>query len=96
MAGPNGKDSEVQLQYASILLKTNQDVEAAGVLNDLGKRQLSTDQRQWYADLVFTYSVRQAEVLRERGQLAAAYDRLAPLLQQRPDDPVATGLLARL
>ena len=96
MAGPNGKDSEVQLQYASILLKTNQDVEAAGVLNDLGKRQLSTDQRQWYADLVFTYSVRQAEVLRERGQLAAAYDRLAPLLQQRPDDPVANGLLARL
>ena len=96
MAGPNGKGAEVQLQYASILLKTNQDVEAGGVLADLGKRDLSSDQRRWYSDLVFTYSVRQAEVLRERGQLAASYDRLAPLLQQRPDDPVANGLLAQL
>ena len=96
MAGPNGKGTEVQLQYASILLKTNQDVEAGGVLADLGKRDLSSDQRRWYSDLVFTYSVRQADVLRERGQLAASYDRLAPLLQQRPDDPVANGLLAQL
>ncbi len=96
MAGPNGKDTQTQLQYASILLKTNQDVEASGVLSELGKRDLAPEQRTWYSDLVFTYSVRQAETLRDRGQLAAAYDRLAPLLQQRPDDPVANGLLARL
>ncbi|MFY0022598.1 tetratricopeptide repeat protein, partial [Acinetobacter baumannii] len=42
------------------------------------------------------YRVRQAERLREGGDLAAAYDTLAPALSQRPTDIGALSALARM
>lgn len=87
---------EVLLQYASVLLKTNQDVECAGILTDLQKRVLNPTDRKSYDDMLFLYSVRQAQALQDRGDLAAAYDRLTPLLAQRPNDVQANLLLARM
>ena len=87
---------ELKLQYAGILLKMNQDNECATILRQLQNEQLSTVTRNNFNDLLFTYSIRQVDLLRERGQLAAAYDRLAPLLNQRPKDLLAIGALARL
>ena len=83
------------LQYAGLLLKTQQDVECAGVLKDLGKRSLTPDLRQRLDDLSFLHELRQVDLLRERGALVAANDKLLPLLRQRPADPWASAAQAR-
>ena len=90
------EDLSLTLSYAGILLQADQDVEVAGILRDLQGRSLSADERRLYDDLLFSYRVRQAEQLRERGQLAAAYDTLAPALAQRPQDRRAVSALARM
>lgn len=87
---------DVLLQYAGILLKTGQDVESAGILRDLAGRDMTAGEHQTYRDLRYLYTVRQAEGLRERGDLVAAYDTLAPVLAERPNDPLAVGALARM
>ncbi len=83
------------LQYAGLLLKTQQDVECAGVLQDLGSRTLTPDLRQRLDDLSFLHELRQVDLLRERGALLAANDKLLPLLRQRPADPLAIAVQAR-
>ena len=40
--------------------------------------------------------LRQADALRSGGDLASAYDTLAPLLAERPNDPDVVGVLARM
>jgi tetratricopeptide (TPR) repeat protein len=87
---------ELQLQYAGILLKVNQDIECAKMLRQLQGEQLNTITRNNFNDLLFTYALRQVDLLRERGDLAAAYDRLEPLLNQRPKDLLAIEALTRL
>lgn len=89
-------DPGLQLQYAGILLNTQQDVELAGVLRQLQNATLSRAQNDTYQDIRYVYIVRQADALRTRGQLADAYDMLAPALAERPDDAQAVGALARL
>ncbi len=89
-------DPNLQLQYAGILLNTNQDVELAGVLRQLQGATLSRAQNDTFQDIRYVYIVRQADALRTRGQLADAYDMLAPALAERPDDALAVGALARL
>ena len=73
-------DLSLTLSYASVLLEAEQDTEVAGILRDLQGRSMTVEQRQQYDDLLFYYRVRQAEQLRQRGELAAAYDTLAPAL----------------
>lgn len=92
---PNPKP-DVLLQYASILLKTDQDVEASVILRELSARNMTAGEQQSYADLRRLYTIRQAEALRKRGDLVAAYDTLAPVLAERPSDPQAVGALARM
>jgi Tfp pilus assembly protein PilF len=87
---------DLQLQYAGILLKTNQDAECANVLRQLNNQRLTGDTLTKFNDLLFSYSLRQVDLLRQRGDLAAAYERLAPLLNQRPMDLSANAALARL
>ena len=87
---------EMQLQYAGILLKTNQDIECANILRQLDSGKLNTETRTRFNDLLFTYSLRQVDLMRERGDLASAYDRLSPLLSQRPMSLAANSALARL
>ena len=89
-------DVGLQLQYAATLLKTNQDVELAGMLRQLQNAPMSAAERRSYDDIRRAYIVRQADALRESGNLAAAYDVLAPVLAERPGDPAATGALARM
>src|SRR5690606_19406190 len=89
-------DFGLQLQYAAILAKTGQDIELAGVLRQLHAAPLTAAQRENYHDLRYGYVIRQTDALREQGQLADAYEVLAPLLAERPGDTLAAGALARL
>jgi len=72
------------LQYAGILLKTGQDAELAGILQQLSTQPLNAEDDRTYQGLRVSYVVRQADALREAGDLAGAYDMLAPLLVQLP------------
>ena len=96
MSGKGANDPDLQLRYAAALQQTGQGVESGVVLNALRDRSLTPAQRQAYDDLAFSQGVWDAAALQERGQLAAAYDKLAPLVAQRPKDIAALGLLGRL
>lgn len=87
---------DVLLPYTGLLLKTGQDVEAASNLRALQEQPLNTAQTQAYDNLVYLYTIRQADLLRERGDLVRAYDTLAPALARRPNDPAALSALARM
>ncbi len=86
----------IRLQYASILLKTGQDVELAGILRQMNPAQMTYAERQSFEDIRVAYVIRQADALREAGDLAGAYDVLAPVLADRPNDAAAIGSLARM
>jgi len=82
------------LAYVRILLRTKGDAEAATVLATLQQRKLSAAERSSFNELLFTYSLQQADQLRAQGNLVAAEDRLAPLLVERPNDPLVITSLA--
>jgi len=82
------------LAYVRILLRTKGDAEAATVLATLQQRKLTVAERSSFNDLLFAYSLQQADQLRAQGNLVAAEDRLAPLLIQRPNDPSVIASLA--
>jgi len=90
---PSAADS---LQYAGLLLKTRQDVECAGLLQDLAARDLSAGDRKRLDDLMYHHGLRQVDLLRERGDLAGGRALLGPLQLQRPGDPLGDAVLARL
>ncbi|RXN86640.1 cellulose synthase subunit BcsC-related outer membrane protein [Achromobacter aloeverae] len=94
--GPGGTRPDVLLAYAGLLVKTGQDVEAARVLRQIQAQKLTPAQARQQEDLVFLYTVRQAELLRQRGDVAEAYDVLAPALKKRPNDPLVVAALARM
>jgi len=85
-----------RLLYASILLKTQQDIELSAVLRQLQPANMTRAQREDFDRLRVGYSLRQADALREAGNLEAAYNAMAPVLAERPDDPQVLGALARL
>lgn len=89
-------DLALTLSYGRVLLEAERDEEVAGILRDVQGRRMTTQQRKQYDDLLFYYRVRQAEQLRQQGELAAAYDTLAPALAQRPQDQLAVSALARM
>ncbi|MGF6400365.1 tetratricopeptide (TPR) repeat protein [Pseudomonas frederiksbergensis] len=84
------------LQYAAVLLKTGEDAQVNEILRDLQNRPLNAPARKRFDDLLYLYRIRQADQLRERGNLASAYDTLAPALAQRPGDSAAVAALARM
>lgn len=96
MARSPRSDLTLMLSYAGVMLRAEQDVEVAGILRDLQGRQMTMAQRKQYDDVAFIYRVRQAEALRERGELERAYETLNPALTQRPQDPLALAALARM
>ncbi|WP_225784867.1 cellulose biosynthesis protein BcsC [Xenophilus sp. Marseille-Q4582] len=85
-----------RLLYASVLVKTRQDVELAALLRQLQATPMTPAQRAQFDGLRTGYLLRQADVLRESGNLEAAFNMLSPLLAAQPDDPGALGALARL
>lgn len=84
------------LQYAAVLLKTGEDAQVNEILRNLQNRPLNAPARKRFDDLLYLYRIRQADQLRERGNLASAYDTLAPALAQRPGDSAAVAALARM
>lgn len=86
----------LRLAYAGILLKTGDDVQVNQVLRELQGQPLQTGEQRSYDQLLMLYTVRQADLLREKGDLVAAYDTLAPALAQKPDDPLIVSSLARM
>ena len=85
-----------RLLYASILLKTRQDAELAAVLRQLQASNMNAVQRTDFDSLRIAYMLRQADALREAGNLEAAYNLMAPLVAERPNDPKTLATLARL
>ncbi|XAH23243.1 tetratricopeptide repeat protein [Xylophilus sp. GW821-FHT01B05] len=92
----NGGSLAVRLQYADLLLRTGQDAELAGLLRELQRENLAPPDRAHYDSIRRIHVSRQVETLRKQGDLASAYDLLAPLLAQAPDDPALLSALARL
>src|SRR5690606_1121719 len=74
--------ADLQLQYGSVLLQAKEDGQVHTILLDLQNKPLSTKIRKRYDDLLHLYRIRQADRLRDAGNLAAAYDVLAPALVQ--------------
>jgi len=85
-----------RLLYASVLLKTKQDVELSAVLRQLQPAGMTAAQRSDFDSLRIAFALRQTDALREAGNLEAAYNAMAPVLAERPDDPRALAALARL
>lgn len=84
------------LQYSGLLLRLGgSDTDFANAMQSLRAMPLDAAQRRQYEDLQRGYGLRQAETLRQRGQLALAYEALRPLLASMPDDPLVLGALAR-
>ncbi|WP_186308530.1 cellulose biosynthesis protein BcsC [Paraburkholderia sp. BCC1885] len=94
--GPKGAGPDVQLAYLGLLLKTGQNVQAGNAMRELHGETLTADQRQQLDDLNYLYTVRLADQQRQQGDLALAYDTLAPILARRPNDSLATAALARM
>ena len=96
---PNGLKAsgvDVQLAFLNLLLKTGQNVQARDAMTELQTETLSADQRQQLDDLNYLYTVRLADQQRQQGDLAQAYDTLAPVLVKRPNDSLANAALARM
>lgn len=94
-----GADPEpgLRLQYASLLFKLRQDAEFEVQVEDLQNAPgLTPDQRRDLANLQIAHRLRQADLIREQGNLALAYEYLHPLLQVNPNDPRLLMALARL
>lgn len=88
--------ADLMLQYANLLLKTGNDAQVNSILRGLQNQRMSVSTRKRYDDLLYQYRIRQADLLREGGDLAGAYDTLAPALASRPGDPGAASALARM
>lgn len=96
IAQSNAPSTDLMLQYAAVLLKTGDDAQVHAILSNMQNKSMGAATRKRYDDLLYQYRVRQAERLREAGDLATAYDMLAPALVQRPGDVGATSALARM
>jgi tetratricopeptide (TPR) repeat protein len=94
--GLKGSGPDVQLAYLGLLLKTGQNVQAGLAMRELHGETLTADQRQQLDELNYLYTVRLADQQRQQGDLAQAYDTLAPILAKRPNDSLATAALARM
>lgn len=88
--------TEQRLQYAGVLLRAHQDAELSAVLRQLHDTTMTPEQLRRYQALRSGYVLRQVDALRELGNLEGAYDALAPILAQQPQDTDALSALARL
>lgn len=86
----------MRLQYASILLQARQDVELGPLLNRLSAETLSPKESADLDNLRMGFALRQADLARENGNLARAYDFLSPELSVHPNDSRLQSALARI
>ena len=71
-------------------------MELAAVLLQLQTLAMSASQRADFDSLRVACTLRQADALREAGNLEAAYNVMEPLVAERPKDPKALATMARL
>ena len=102
-AAPN--DTGLLLEYAGILtalpstpgqMNSLQDAELSAVMRRLAASQLTPQQRTDFGNLNVGIVVKQCDTVRQRGDLAGAYDVIAPWLAAIPDNPDLQGALGRL
>ena len=90
-------DPGLRTQYASLLFKLRQDAEFEVQVDDLERSAgLTRQQRTDLAKLQVAYRLRRADLIREQGDLATAYEFLEPMLKVNPEDPRLLMALARL
>jgi len=89
-------DAGLQLQYAGILLAGHQDALLGDVMHRLSAMPFTPEQRADFENLNLAIVVRQADVVRTRGDLAGGYAVIAPWLAAMPDNPDLQAALARL
>jgi Tfp pilus assembly protein PilF len=89
-------NTDLLLQYAGILLATHQDAELGAVMRQLSAMQLTPEQRTNFGNLNLAIVVRQCDAVRQRGDLASAYDVIAPWLAAMPDNADLQAALGRL
>lgn len=86
-----------RLHYAWLLLATDQEVELSLLLKQLeSTTQLTPAQREELSRLRVARALREADQMRQAGDLAAAYDILSPMMQKHPQDPRMLMLLGQL
>jgi len=89
-------NTDLLLQYAGILLASHQDAELGTVMRQLAATQLTPEQRTDFGNLNLAIVVRQCDAVRQRGDLASAYDVIAPWLAAMPDNADLQAALGRL
>ena len=88
-------DIGLQTTYAGLLLRAGEADEAALVLEHLSGQSLSDAEVNDVNALIRAYTLRHADLLREEGRYAEAFDVLRPVMQQGQDTAL-TMALARL
>lgn len=87
----------LQLQLAGILHKADRDADLLAVLRELeSEPDLTTSEKQGLGDLKIAYAIKRADVAREGGYLARAFNLLQGPLEDYPNDPRLMTALGRL
>ncbi|WP_144148709.1 cellulose synthase subunit BcsC-related outer membrane protein [Paraburkholderia sp. BCC1884] len=89
-------NTDLLLQYAGILSATQQENELGMVMRRLASMQLTPQQRTDFGNLNLGIVIKQCDAVRQRGDLASAYDVIAPWLAAMPDNPDLQAALGRL
>ncbi|MFM0552160.1 cellulose synthase subunit BcsC-related outer membrane protein [Paraburkholderia sediminicola] len=89
-------NTDLLLQYAGILSATQQETELGMVMRRLASMQLTPQQRTDFGNLNLGIVIKQCDAVRQRGDLASAYDVIAPWLAAMPDNPDLQAALGRL
>ncbi|MFP4895350.1 cellulose synthase subunit BcsC-related outer membrane protein [Paraburkholderia sp. EG304] len=89
-------NTDLLLQYAGILSAAGQQVELGNVMRQLQATQLTPQQRTDFDNLNLGIVIRQADAVRLRGDLASAYEVIAPWLAAMPDNPDLQAALGRM
>ncbi|CAM2157188.1 cellulose synthase operon protein C [Pararobbsia alpina] len=96
LAQSSRPDAGLLLQYAGVLLSTQQETELVSVLQRLQSMSLTPEQREGLSNINMAVELRRADALRVKGDLAGAFDAIAPALAVRPDDPELQSALGRM
>ncbi|MGF6381049.1 putative Zn-dependent protease [Paraburkholderia atlantica] len=89
-------NTDLLLQYAGILSAAGQQAELGNVMRQLQSMQLTPQQRTDFNNLNLGIVIRQADAVRLRGDLASAYEVIAPWLAAMPDNPDLQAALGRM
>ncbi|MFM0340464.1 cellulose synthase subunit BcsC-related outer membrane protein [Paraburkholderia fungorum] len=89
-------NTDLLLQYAGILSATQQEAELGMVMRRLASMPLTPQQRTDFGNLNLGIVIKQCDAVRLRGDLASAYDVIAPWLAAMPDNPDLQAALGRL